>query len=136
VIVFSLVLSAVLQTPEMHPIWLTPILGGGISAIARGSILCGGYAALYTAGVWLFLQIDNENIVTSVMRRYSWFLPVSGLAAMLFLLLYGMLSPNLPYAPHIRSFALERLLTGGGRGTSVHFPSLIGWYTMLLIAAV
>lgn len=124
------------QTMEMHPIWLTPVLGGGIGTIARGSVLCGGYASLYTAGIWIFLQIENAVIEKEVLRRVKRALPVSGIAAMVFLLFYGMLSPNLPYAPHIRSFALERLLTGGGRSTSVHFPSLVSWYTMLLVAAI
>lgn len=133
---FLISLTMILQIDQMHPIWLTPILGGGPESLLRGSALCGGYAALYPAGIWLFLQDEDGKIEGTVRKRMIKALPLAGLAAIVFLLLYGMLSPNIPYAPHIRSFALERLLTGGGRSTSVHFPALLAWYIMLLITVV
>ena len=135
-IIGMLLLALVWQIDQMHPIWLTPVLGTGIAPIARGSALCGGYAALYPAGIWLFLQEDAGTAEAQIRRKICRCLPEATLAAVLFLLCYGMLTPNMPDAPHIRSFAMERLLTGGGRNTSVHFPSLLSWYAMLLITAV
>jgi len=136
VILFLLAIASLWQIDQMHPVWLTPILGSGLVPIARGSALCGGYASLYPAGVWLFLQGEPEEIEPTVRQKAVLSLPIAGAAAMMFLLFYGMLTPNIPAAPHLRSFAMERLLTGGGRSTSVHFPSLISWYAMLIIASV
>lgn len=129
-------LALLCQISQMHPIWLMPILGGGAEAILGGSIFCAGTAALYPAGIWLFAQTDPAGVARKVQAGFLRGLLWAALAAVLFLLLYGMLAPNIPDAPHIRSFNMERLLTGGGRGTSVHFPSLIGWYLLLLLTSV
>lgn len=132
---FMQIFAITWQLDQLHPVWLTPILGSGIVPIARGSALCAGYAALYPAGLWLLTQ-NEETMDTKTRRSALRTLPLAGICSMLFLLLYGMLSPNIPDAPHLRSFAMERLLTGGGRTTSVHFPSLLSWYSMLIITAV
>ncbi|MDO4740584.1 MAG: hypothetical protein Q4A66_07960 [Eubacteriales bacterium] len=136
VVAVMLGVAMIWQAEQLHPVWLTPMLGSGIEPIARGSALCGGYAALYPIGLWVLLRCGEEPPDEAAHRRLLRALPIAGLTAALFLLFYGALTPNIPDAPHIRSFAMERLLTGGGRSTSVHFPSLLSWYALLLVSAV
>lgn len=133
---FLLSLVMLWQLSEMHPVWLTPIWGGGLRVLGGGTVFCAGTAALYPAGIWLFWQMESEGIEKAEQGGFLRGLLWAALAAMAFLLLYGMLAPNIPNAPHIRSFTMERLLTGGGRGTSVHFPSLLSWYLLLLLSSV
>lgn len=129
-------ISLFVEVTQMHPVWLTPLFGGGFPALLRGSFACAGAFASYPAAVWVFLCAPGEPIDAKTRCRV-WYSPLmSVLCAVVFAMFYGILAPNIPDAPRTREFALERLLSGGGSGTSIQFPLLICWYSFLFLCCV
>lgn len=55
-----LIIVAAVQFRSYNPSWLTPILGGGLSAIAQGGLQCGGWTALLFLP-WLTAVPDRKK---------------------------------------------------------------------------
>ena len=136
VIPWCFLLSAVWQARDMRPVYLTPILGGGLRAIVRGAYLCAGAGLSLPAGLWLMWGAGRQRVPAQERRAALKAMPLCALAAAGMLLTYGMLAPNYAGSPHTPTIAMERLLMGGGTGTSVQFLLMLVWYSLFLAGGV
>ena len=137
VVPWLFLLATVWQIRDMRPVYLTPILGGGLHAILRGAFLCAGAGLSLPAGLWILWGAGKEEIPVGERRRAACTSPLlCALAAAGSLAILGMLAPNYTGSPRTPTRAMEQLLMGGGASTSVQFPLMLLWYSLLLLGCV
>lgn len=120
-----LLIIALVQYRSFMPRWLLPLLGDGPKALLREAVSLSGVSMLLVP-LWLLSGSARE-----VARCHLLVI----LFALLMALVYGMLTPAMPFAQHTRFFRLDTLLSNGRTSLSLQLPHMIVMYTGLLTGA-
>jgi len=127
----GMILAAVVlivQLPNMHLRWLTPILGAGWPILIRCSLRTAGLFSLSAA---IPAAIDPEADKTG--RLAFLCILISGLTAAAMAAVYTMMAPALPSAPSFQTFRLDTVLSNGRSPLALQFPISLIWFGGLFL---
>lgn len=120
-----LLVIALVQYRSLVPRWLFPLLGDGAQAILREAVSLSGVSMLL---IPLWLLSGSARSVAACHLKVTLF-------ALIVALVYGMLTPAMPFAQHTRFFRLDTLLSNGRTSLSLQLPHMLVMYTGLLTGA-